>query len=272
MPFFMDVHRNLDEVTAEGVAKAHLADTAAQAEHGVIYHRYFINEEAGTVFCIAEGPSAEACQAVHEVAHGNTAEEIIEVAPLAVEAFMGAPIVDPDGLVLGSDGRPDRAERTILFTDIVESTALGQELGDEIGLQLVEAHDRLVNLTLTGRSGRVVKRTGDGSMVSFTDTSDGVAMAIDLQARLSEVRRAPDAIPFHVRIGINLGEPVAAHGDLFGAAVNLARRVCDAAGPDEILVTSAVAARVTEVPLVPLGHQRLKGFDSPVELHRVAAR
>jgi len=267
----MDVHHNLGEVTAEGVANAHLADTAAQAEHGVIYHRYFINEAAGTVFCIAEGPSAEACQAVHEVAHGNTAEEIIEVAPLAVEAFMGAPIVDGHGLVLGPDGRPDRAERTILFTDIVESTALGQELGDEIGLQLVEAHDRMVHAALTGRSGRVVKRTGDGSMVSFTDPADAVGMAIGLQSRLSEVRgTTSDVIPFHVRVGINLGEPVAAHGDLFGAAVNLARRVCDAAGTDEILVTAAVAVRVRDVTLVSLGQHHVKGFASPVDLYRVA--
>jgi class 3 adenylate cyclase len=270
LPFFMDVHKNLDEVTAEGVAKAHLADTAAQADHGVIYHRYFINEEAGTVFCIAEGPSAAACQAVHEVAHGNTAEEIIEVAPLAVEAFMGAPIVDGHGLVLGPDGRPDRAERTIVFTDIVESTALGQELGDEMGLQLVEAHDRMVLAALTDRSGRVVKRTGDGSMISFTDPEDAVGMGVDLQSRLSEARGATsDAIPLHVRVGINLGEPVAAHGDLFGTAVNLARRVCDAAGPDEILVTTSVAARVGEVTLIPLGQHHLKGFGSPVDLYRV---
>lgn len=271
MPFFMDVHRSTEPTSYREVAAAHLADVEAQSRFGVIYHQYFLNEEAGTVFCVAEAPSAEACEAVHEVAHGNTAEEIIEISPLMLEVFLGKPLVDADGLSLHPDGRPDAAERTIVFTDIVDSTAWGIELGDEAALAIVTVHDRAVSLGLAGRSGRAVKRTGDGSMLAFEDAGEAVDAAVEIQRRLGIERATSGAPELHVRIGLNLGEPVAAHDDLYGTAVNLARRVCDAAGPDEIYATQGVFDRL-DLDVhgsTPLGERTFKGFDHPVRVHRI---
>ncbi len=271
MPFFMDVHRAGGEVSLEQVASDHLADMDAQDRFGVVYHRYFVNEGSGTVFCLAEAPSADACVAVHQVAHGNTAEEIIEVTPLVLEAFLGGGRTAGDGLALGRDGTPDAAERTVAFTDIVDSTGWGVRLGDRAAFRLVRDHDRIVEKVLSGGAGQVVKGTGDGSLLSFRDPAAAVDAAIAIQGLLQAERAVPGAVDFRVRIGIDLGEPVAAHGDLYGRAVNLARRVCDAAAPDEILATDAVRARleVGRYEVSSAGERSLKGFDQPVALSRI---
>ncbi|MBX6751750.1 MAG: DUF4242 domain-containing protein [Micromonosporaceae bacterium] len=78
MPLFMDIH-NLDRVTADDVAKAHLADLQVQHKHDVNYLRYWVNEKQGKVFCLVDAPSAEAAAAVHREAHGLVAEEIYQV-------------------------------------------------------------------------------------------------------------------------------------------------------------------------------------------------
>jgi Protein of unknown function (DUF4242) len=75
MPLYIDHHKNVDGLTAEAIADAHLKDLEAQEKHGVNY----INEEKGEVFCLVEAPSAEAADAVHKEAHGLGADEITEV-------------------------------------------------------------------------------------------------------------------------------------------------------------------------------------------------
>lgn len=79
MPLYMDVHRNVEGLTAEAVADAHQKDLEAQDEHGVQCLNYWYDEGTGTVFCLFEAPSKEAADAVHWAAHGLTADEIIEV-------------------------------------------------------------------------------------------------------------------------------------------------------------------------------------------------
>ena len=80
MPLFMDVHETLPAgATAQEVAAAHRADLEVQQRHGVRYLRYWVDEEAGKVFCLAAAPSAEAATAVHREAHGLLADRIYEV-------------------------------------------------------------------------------------------------------------------------------------------------------------------------------------------------
>ncbi|MGH2536881.1 MAG: DUF4242 domain-containing protein [Candidatus Promineifilaceae bacterium] len=79
MPLFMDVHKAVDDLTAEAVAGAHQKDLEIQEQRGVNYLRYWFNEDDGTVFCLVEAPNKEAAAAVHRDAHGLMADEIIEV-------------------------------------------------------------------------------------------------------------------------------------------------------------------------------------------------
>lgn len=80
MPLFMDVHEKLpDGATAADVAGAHEADLKIQADHGVKYLRYWVDEKEGKVFCLVEAPSAEAAATVHKEAHGLVADKLFEV-------------------------------------------------------------------------------------------------------------------------------------------------------------------------------------------------
>lgn len=79
MPLFMDVHNIEGGVAAADVAAAHQADLATQAQHGVDYQRYWVDEEAGRIFCLVDAPSAEAASTVHREAHGLVADEVYRV-------------------------------------------------------------------------------------------------------------------------------------------------------------------------------------------------
>ena len=79
MPLYMDIHKNVDGATAEGVAQAHERDLATQGQYGVRYEKYWLDESSGTIFCLVEAPSKEAAERVHREAHGLVADEIHEV-------------------------------------------------------------------------------------------------------------------------------------------------------------------------------------------------
>jgi hypothetical protein len=79
MALFMDTHNIEGGVTVADVAAAHQADLATQGRHGVDYLRYWVDEEAGKIFCLVEAPSAEAANRVHREAHGLVADEIYSV-------------------------------------------------------------------------------------------------------------------------------------------------------------------------------------------------
>jgi Nickel responsive protein SCO4226-like len=79
MALFMDTHNIEGGVAASDVAAAHAADVATQGAHGVNYLRYWVDEEAGKIFCLVEAPDAEAANIVHRDAHGLVADEIYSV-------------------------------------------------------------------------------------------------------------------------------------------------------------------------------------------------
>ena len=78
MPLFMDVH-NVPGVKSEDVAKAHQEDLRVQAEYGVDYRQYWVDEANGKIFCLVEAPDAEAANTVHREAHGLVADSIFQV-------------------------------------------------------------------------------------------------------------------------------------------------------------------------------------------------
>jgi hypothetical protein len=79
MPLFMDIHHMDGGVSIDDVAKAHQADLATQGDHDVQYLRYWVDENAGRIFCLVDAPSSDAANTVHRDAHGLVAEEIYQV-------------------------------------------------------------------------------------------------------------------------------------------------------------------------------------------------
>ena len=79
MALFMDAHTLEGGVAVADVAAAHKADLETQAQYGVSYLRYWVDEAAGKIFCLVEAPDAEAAAAVHREAHGLLADQITPV-------------------------------------------------------------------------------------------------------------------------------------------------------------------------------------------------
>ena len=79
MPLYMDVHTVSGGVGMDDVAKAHIADLQTQGRHDVSYLRYWVDEEAGKIFCLVDAPDAETANTVHRQAHGLVADEIYPV-------------------------------------------------------------------------------------------------------------------------------------------------------------------------------------------------
>jgi len=270
----MDIHE-LGEVSVEDVAKAHVADLEAQEKYGVNYLKYWVNEKCGKVFCLVDAPNPEAANSCHREAHGLVAQKIIEVQPELADGFLGHDIqTDAAGAVLlpGSAANDrDPGIRTVLFTDIVNSTTFTQSLGDEAALALFGLHDTVVRGTLSALGGREVKHTGDGIMASFVSAAGAVRCAIQIQRDLARHEKNQHNLPVKVRIGAAAGEPVEQHNDLFGCTVQLAARLCSHASPEQILVSSAIAELCLGkgFSCQDVGEVALKGFDRPVRAHAV---
>ena len=264
MPLYLDRH-DLPGATAEEVAEAHIADLNVQGPHDVRYLTYWFEPTSGSVFCLAEGPSKEAVEAVHAEAHGLLASAIIEVEPGPVQSFFGSLPEHPPGTAYTAS-----AVRAVLFTDICGSTEFTQTFGDDAARALLKEHDAIVREVLDARGGHEVKHTGDGIMASFHSVSAAVEAAVDIQRAL-EARNADTEEPLNVKIGISAGEPVTEEGDLFGAAVQLAARLCDSSPPCGILVSVAVRELCIgkRLTFTDAGSMDLKGFPNPTQVYEV---
>jgi len=172
---------------------------------------------------------------------------------------------------------PERAPGglvTILFTDIESSTALRQGLGDAKAQELVRAHNVIVRDALKSQSGTEIKHTGDGIMASFPSALGALECAVAIQRGVAEYIATHPEAPLGVYVGLNAGEPIAEERDLFGTSVDLARRLCDEAGPGEILVSDVVRQLAAGKGFLfsDRGAAALKGFEDPVRLYEVRWR
>ena len=149
---------------------------------------------------------------------------------------------------------PDRVLATVLFTDLVGSTARASELGDAEWRRLLGEHDRDVRAALERFRGHEVKTTGDGFLATF----DGPARAVRCAFA---IRDAVAAHGLAVRAGLHTGEIELTGSDVAGIAVHIAARICALAGSGEVLVSSTVKDLATGAGLVfeTRGAQSLKG-------------
>ena len=156
---------------------------------------------------------------------------------------------------------------TLMFTDLVGSTARLSELGDDEAERLRRIHFGLLRDVATAHSGQEVKNLGDGLMVAFPSAVNAVSCAIAIQQAVDRhnARHADDRL--HVRVGLNVGEPIRDEGDYFGTPVVVAKRLCDAAGAGQILASELVRGLVGSrggFGFRPRGPVALKGVPEPL--------
>lgn len=157
---------------------------------------------------------------------------------------------------------PERFLATILFTDLVESTARVAQIGDSAWTELLTHFEQIVRQEIDGVGGREVERTGDGVLAIF----DGPATAIRCARG---IRLAAKAQGLQLRAGIHVGEVESSGLLIHGLAVHEAARVMGAAGIDEILVSEVTRALslTSGLEFTDRGKHLLKGLDGPRHLY-----
>jgi len=169
--------------------------------------------------------------------------------------------------------RVGRDTATVLFTDLVDSTAMRAALGDDRADEIRRDHDTLLRAAMAEHRGNVVKTLGDGLLATFDSASDAVGAAVAAQhAVTARNRRAPRDDALSVRIGLSAGDVVWEDDDCFGTPVVEAKRLCDLAEGGSIVVAEVVrllAGSRGGHGFEPLGPFDLKGLAVAVSAYRV---
>ena len=264
MPLFMDRHE-VPGANPEQVAEAHARDLSFADKHTVHFLSYWFDDEAGQVFCLAKAPESKNVEALHAESHGLIPHEIISVSEDNVLSFLGR-IHDP-----ADHTEVESPFRVVLFTDLEGSTALMEAFGEGEFMLLLTEHDLIIRRALVAARGREVKHTGDGIMASFDDASRALECAIAIQDGFDARTAGGDTPELRVRIGLAAGEPVQHNNDIFGSAVNLASRVCDAGDVGGILVSDTLHRLGTENGFSFAGADErvLKGFADPTPVYEL---
>ncbi|MGJ9421059.1 adenylate/guanylate cyclase domain-containing protein [Aeromicrobium sp. CF3.5] len=132
----------------------------------------------------------------------------------------------------------------IVFSDIEDSTALNDRLGDRAFVRLLSQHNAIVTKQVGRHHGQVIKTQGDGFMIAFAEAAQATRCAIDVERALLKRRATPSIV---VRIGIHYGSAVHRDNDIFGRNVALAARVAAMAEGGEILVSGSVADQLADI-------------------------
>jgi class 3 adenylate cyclase len=183
----------------------------------------------------------------------NDVEEIAD----EIEAFLTGTRPPP---------RRDRILATVLFTDIVGSTARAAELGDREWRELLERHHRLLRASLDRFGGREIHTAGDGFLATF----DSPRRAIESARAAGEAVRA---VGLEIRAGVHTGEIELSGGDVQGLAVHIGARIAALAGAGEVLVSSTVKDLVagSGIQFEDRGSQKLKGVPGEWRAFAVAS-
>jgi class 3 adenylate cyclase len=199
---------------------------------------------------------AEQCRYVAEHIPAATFVEWDGVDRLPFARDSGSVMAQIEEFVTGErpGAESDRVLATVLFTDLVSSTARLAEIGDRQWRNLLAAHDALVQTELDRFHGRQVNHTGDGVVAVF----DGPARAVRCA---TAIRDAISALGLEIRAGVHTGEIEVRGDDIAGLAVHIGQRVSAIAAPGEIIVSRTVADLITgsSIELVDRGEHELKG-------------
>lgn len=224
----MDRH-NLPGVTAKDVAEAHQQDLKIQHHFGCRGLTYWFDEVRQTAFCLIEAPDEQAVKRMHNQAHGLVPNQVIEVKMELIEAFLGriedAQTGDHPGTEVQGSDTGFRAIMAVLPSRKTEAQhavvsrirSLWQQYG-----------------------GREVESRDDMYLASFASVIKAVACAAELHQLQHQLRDAFARQGQTFAIGLSTGVPVSGSKELFGDAVQLARRLCLACDTEQVMASASV--------------------------------
>lgn len=163
-----------------------------------------------------------------------------------------------------------RVKVGILFTDIVDSTAMTGALGDVLAQAVVDHHDATVEAIARRFGGRKVKHLGDGLMLCFGSAQALAGCAVLLIDAMKGFAERPEVPVYRIRCGGHFGEAISKADDFFGTTVQLAARIASSAAPNEARLCAGIID--PDKPAMDrfenCGVASLKGFDQPLALAR----
>lgn len=162
----------------------------------------------------------------------------------------------------------DANDHTFLFADIVGFTSFTEDVGDDAAADVAVAFQERAEHLAAAYGCDVIKKLGDAVMIHGQDAVRVVALALRLRRELAQERVCPP-----LRMGVHSGSAVLRAGDWYGATVNVAARVADAAGADEILLSLTTRERITRagVRTADRGARSFKNVAAPLALFAAAA-
>lgn len=165
------------------------------------------------------------------------------------------------------------AELTIAFVDLTGSVSVFETLGNDRAAKAITKLTQWIGAVGLEHNGKVVKMLGDGVLLSFTSNRLAVECMSAIQQEHSQrVAQWPDRLKLMMQIGMARGQVIQVDGDCFGDAVNVASRLSDLAGPEQILANDVVIRKLGKSQQVrsrSLGPIRIKGRAEPAEVFRI---
>ena len=162
---------------------------------------------------------------------------------------------------------------TVVFADLTGSTGVFEALGNAKATQAVTRLTDWLGQVCVARGGKVVKNLGDGVLMVFALNSDAVEAAVEMQRLHTErIKTWPEKLKMRLQVGLARGEVIEQAGDYFGDTVNVASRLSDLSGPDQILGTDTVIDSLPGDSLVrfrSLGAMDIRGRNETCMVYRV---
>lgn len=230
----MDYH-HLPGVTLEEVHKAHLADKRTEAKYKVNCLQFWVNKDAGTMFCLLEAPDKKACFDIHQEAHGGVACNIIDVDPVMLELFIGVDKHVEHGIVYTSEGNMDSGYRYILILDLI-SNFNSINYGNHKELPCANYSKSVAKDIIKRMGGNVVEEPGKDNLTAIFEKSDQVLeCAVTLHKEFT-TRVDSGEWNMEFRLAINYGQPVTMEEGFLSEAIVYTKYLSLIANNKEIVV------------------------------------
>jgi len=225
MPIFMDRHYLPEAATAEIVAQLHQEDLKIQDQYGCRGLTYWFDGKRKTAFCLIEAPNKESLKQMHDHAHGEVPNMIIEVNADIVESFLGR-IEDPaksQNTELNIINDP--AFRTIMVTGI-RRASLKYTSSKKLS-SWIQNLNHSIDEAIKKFNGRIVQQKSDYSLTSFASVTNAVSCAMELQKIFIKSSGESEDSEISLNIGLHAGIPVSRKEQIFEDTIKVAEYLCD---------------------------------------------
>lgn len=169
---------------------------------------------------------------------------------------------------------PLTTSTTVVFADLSGSTGVFEAIGNARAAEAISRLTNWIGRVCESRKGRVVKMLGDGVLAVFPDGPAAVAAVVELQrSHLKRLQEWPNQLRMRLKIGVAAGEVIEVDGDCYGDAVNVASRLSDLSGPEQIWASGSVISQVRNpapgVRFRSLGPIPLRGKSQASEVFQI---